>query len=59
MVSVMLTVDERKSKIAVELADQFRDRHPEALVLWVYACDKKISRARRPVCPSVVITLGI
>jgi tetratricopeptide (TPR) repeat protein len=39
-VSVMLTVHDRKSQIAVEFAYRFRDRHPEAHVLWVYAANE-------------------
>jgi tetratricopeptide (TPR) repeat protein len=36
----MLTIDGRKSQIAVEFAYQFHDRHPEARVLWVYAANE-------------------
>jgi hypothetical protein len=38
--SVMLTVNDRKSQIAVEFAYQFHTRHPEAHVLWVYAANE-------------------
>jgi hypothetical protein len=36
----MLTVEGRKSQIAIEYAYQFRDQHPEAHVLWVYAANE-------------------
>lgn len=36
----MLTVEGRKSQIAIEYAYQFRDQHPKAHVLWVYAANE-------------------
>jgi tetratricopeptide (TPR) repeat protein len=39
-VSTMLTVEGRKSQIAIEYAYQFRDQHPKAHVLWVYAANE-------------------
>jgi tetratricopeptide (TPR) repeat protein len=39
-VSTMLTVEGRKSQIAIEYAYQFREQHPKAHVLWVYAANE-------------------
>ena len=39
-VGTMLTVEGRKSQIAIEYAYQFSDQHPKAHVLWVYAANE-------------------